>query len=217
MEQAELEGLLTDQIFSTMDAMASMVGWKKHRKNTPIAYASSPITSGPRMYQLMEQLGVTTRDQIPKDKFQKQVMMPNIEAGEEFAQKVRDTKEYAVVISPATFFAKRWKQEHYMTLWRTVIENLPTAVHYNNGTIDGWSSSPAWAYSDCCVEEYNIGVSSKKNLFSGVELVELPLEEALTKITGAMDHIQRLGIDSSTLFSLHRTLKLREYTARKEG
>lgn len=216
MQDNQLEELLTEQIRSAIDCYASTMGWKKHRKDARIAYASSPITSGPRMYQLMERLGVTSRDRIPQNVFQTEVVIPNIDAGEEFAQQIRDTKQYATVISPATFFAKRWKQEHYMTLWRVVIENFPTAVHYSNSTSE-WTQLPAWAYSDGCAEEYDIGLASGKQLFEGVELTELPRTKALADIKAALGHIEKLGVDNSKLMNIHRILDVKNYTQKKEG
>ncbi|MBI4016488.1 MAG: hypothetical protein HY363_02225 [Candidatus Aenigmarchaeota archaeon] len=200
------------EIQSNLTSFASIVGWGKHRipAHTNVAYASSPITTGLRMYELFKARGVKSVDELNKIDpaiMRKEIMIPNIESGENFAQELRSAKQYAAVICPSTFFARGWTQEHYMSLWERVIENFATKVHFND----------SWQYSNGCVEEYLIGLRTGKFLYEGTSVTPLEPKEALSKIKQALLEISEIGADIKQMYTAYRRIELFLFTRKNDA
>ena len=212
-----LEDKILHEIKANITVAASIFGWEKTRMQLyTIAYASAPITTGQRMYEVFKSVGVSSQDELKKKDpalFYKEVMELNIRAGEEFAQHIRllqkseATKQYTGVICPATFFAKGWTQEHYMSFWERIIETFVDAIHFNNG----------WQYSNGCVEEYLIGLKTHKRLYQGNTLATLEPKEALERIKQAIEDIQSLGADIKPLYNNYRRIELLTFTSKHEA
>ncbi len=211
-----LEEKILNEIKTNITVVASIFGWRESRMHLyTIAYVSTPITTGPRMYDAFKQVNVASQQAL-KEKdpqlFQKEVMHANICAGEEFAMSIRmlqkkdTTKQYTGVICPATFFAKGWAQEHYMSFWERIIETFVDAIHFNNG----------WQYSNGCVEEYLIGLKTHKRLYKGNTLATLEPKEALGHIKNAIQDIQTLGADIRSLYNNYRRIELLAFTNKQE-
>src|SRR3989338_7747849 len=176
MVDSAFEEQVIDEITAGLSVVACVADWKP---TVPIAYASTPITTGRRMYNLFEQRGITSRDQLPSGSFEQDVMRPNIASGDSFGKQLRATEHYKLVICPATFFAKDWGQEHYMALWERVIATFATAVHFNDG----------WEYSTGCVEELVIALGSGKEIYEGITKTPLEQRVGVQRIEAALEHI----------------------------
>ena len=194
-------------IIQNLDAMATIVGYGKNRGNANIAYASSPITTGPRMYETCQRLGLAP-DKIPKEILQQEVLTPNLSEGEEFGRQLRESKRYDLVICPATFFAKGWDQHDYMTLWETVINTFATAVHLKE---------PGWNLSNGCTEEFVIGLRQGKKLYRGLEEQELAPKEGIRSIEKAIQELTDKGFDTSKLQPFYQQAAVLAYVQKKEG
>lgn len=205
----EQEQRIVDWITSNLDAYASVLGYPSQRHNyTHIAYASSPITTGPRMYEAFKQHGVSTVDNLTKispHSFKHHIITPNIHDGKLFWQAIQETGNYNAVICPATFFAKGWTQEHYMSLWERVIETFTTVIHFNNG----------WHLSNGCAEEYLIGLRTGKQLYEGPTQTPLPPEKALTLLEQGINHITALGADTKPLTNTYRRIYVFHFTKKQ--
>ncbi len=114
---------------------------------TDITYVSTPITSGSRLYRVMDQAGVKTPDELKADKafFFENVIKHNIDNADDVAKALLKAKG-GTIIAPASFEAKQlgWGQDEYMGLWLDVIEKKATRI----ALIDGWE------YSNGGAEEY---------------------------------------------------------------
>lgn len=137
----------SDEVRRTIDIV-----WSAYRsvlsKEGKLAYVSTAITSGLRMYEVLDTLGLRSADEL-KEKHPAvlfdQVIRPNIEAGNEVA-KVLAAKEDRPVVAPAIFEAKkqRWSQDEYMAMWLGMIEENVGAMFM----------SPGWEYSNGGAEEF---------------------------------------------------------------
>jgi hypothetical protein len=196
-----------ERIIENLDAMATMVGYGPNRGNATIAYASSPITTGPRMYETCRKMGLTP-DTLPKEIIQTEILTPNLADGEEFARKLRESGRYNAVICPATFFAKGWDQHDYMTLWETVISKFANAIHLN---------APGWNLSNGCTEEFVIGLRYGKRLYNGLEEKELNPKEGLSLIDRAIQELAGKNFDVSKLQPLYQQAVVLTHANKKEG
>lgn len=109
-----------------------------------VLYASVPITTGKRFYEVLEKYGVKNLEDLlakNKDVFFAEIIKPNIECGNDFANGLAK-KLGATVIAPSVFEAKkqRWGQDEYMFLWYRFLEERVKEIHlmpfpnYSNGS-----------------------------------------------------------------------------------
>ncbi|MBI4147868.1 hypothetical protein HY490_01110 [Candidatus Woesearchaeota archaeon] len=186
------------EVEAALSAMASVFGWSPGN----VAYASTPVTSGRRMLDVFTRHKVRSADEltaIDKDAFHRDIFTPNLKEGEEFAHTLRASGAYVEVICPVTFYAKGWKQEHYILLWEQVIERFAGDIHFNSD----------WVYSNGCVEEFLTGAKLNKKLLeagSPVDVRKVP--ERLRK---AIEETAALGVDVSRLVAAYRSLELQLY------
>src|SRR3989344_4047873 len=86
-------------------------------RNSKVIYASSAITTGRKMYDLFEEYGVSSVDELNKlesSLFNKKILKKNIHAAVQFGKKIRKKYSGAQVIAPAAYYAKGWTQREYM-------------------------------------------------------------------------------------------------------
>lgn len=126
--------------------------WSAYRsvlsKEGGLAYVSMAITSGVRMLDVLEELGLATADDLKTHApaaFYERVIRPNIEAGGRLARTIAGKVDHPVV-APSIFDAKRqrWGQDEYMALWLRMIEENVRWIYM----------APGWEFSNGGVEEF---------------------------------------------------------------
>lgn len=164
-----------------------------------VVYASSPITSGKRMYEIFRAHGASSIEdlkQIDPNLYYEQIMSANIGDGIKFGQDLV-SRGFAQVIVPGKFFQEGWSQEHYMSLWEQVIDRFAEQIHFNN----------YWQYSNGCAQEFLFGMHHNLPLFSRDGIQMNPGEEA-GKIRLAIDEIDKVGVNPITLYNTYRRIEL---------
>ncbi len=104
------------------------------------AYLTMPITAGKRLYDTLDRYGVKTKEELERVRpgaLLEEVIIPNIEAGKLFAEKIEGRSLPLVV--PGIFEAQqhRWSQEEYMILWLRLITGSVKELYL----ADGWEYS----------------------------------------------------------------------------
>ncbi|MBX4189908.1 hypothetical protein KW791_01240 [Candidatus Parcubacteria bacterium] len=192
-------------ILSAIKAALSMGGSvfeRRPRVSTPgpnsVYYASSPITTGKRMFDVMKQHNVQTVEalkEIDPNIVKNVIMDPNIRDGQVFSQELRKTRH--LVICPGDFFAKGWAQQHYMAFWEQIIVRYVDVIVFND----------LWQYSNGCVEEFFIGLQHSRGLYTR-ELEPIDVRACISKIKDAVNEIDGQGYDANKLYDLHRRIDL---------
>lgn len=104
-------------------------------------YLSTPITSGRRELELMEKLGVKSRQEFRSEfyrEWRELVVEPNERAATEQADMFVDTTALGrIVVNPARIYHQHWGQSDYDELWTRLIKDFPTAVV----PLDDWAFS----------------------------------------------------------------------------
>lgn len=173
---------------------------QRHEFKTKVAYASSPITTGKRMYDIFKKHGVSSVAELnaidPKI-FHQKIMMANINNGNRFGKELRGAG-IIVVIAPGAFFANGWAQEHYMSLWEQVIIRYSENILFNTG----------YHLSNGCVEELLIAMIHGKDLFHRKGMAPLNPFVEVRKVRQAIDTISDIGADCKKLYDLYRRITL---------
>lgn len=137
----------SDEVKRTIDIV-----WNAYRSilsaEGQLAYVSTAITSGRRMYDLMDQLGIRDAEELKTKEptvFLDRIIKPNIEEGTALAKKIAQ-KIGNPVIAPSIFEARkqRWSQDEYMAMWLKMIEENVGLIYM----------APGWEYSGGGAEEY---------------------------------------------------------------
>jgi len=193
----EIDKTYIDEVNSAISAFGSMIDLEDLEAQgiSPI-YTSSPITTGLLMYKQFGKYNVKTMEELIgiNPNVRKELMNQNIQEGIRFGQEIRK-RGFPIVITPGIFFAKGWAQEHYMSLWKSVIVDKASIVVYDDN----------FHYSDGCAEEFLIGLQYNKELRSrkGFEIInpkdEIPkFEEAITQIERKIGQIPKKLYNSYT-------------------
>ncbi|MBU1199114.1 MAG: hypothetical protein KKF46_03760 [Nanoarchaeota archaeon] len=161
-----------------------------------ISYASMPITSGTRYYNVLEEYEVKSISELlekDKDALVKKIIEPNIEEGVAFARSLTGKTKYPVV-APGMFEPKknRWSQEDYMFLWYRVIEQKSAQLHF----IDGWE------YSNGAAQEFVRGIEMQfgfVNPINGMEYFPSSNREELEKEYQRLKKVKLLDNDKKEL------------------
>jgi hypothetical protein len=127
---------------------------------SPFAYASMPITSGHRLYQVLEKHGIETLDELMHNHseiFHKEVVYPNSEDANKFAKSVK-AKTKLPMLAPAMFEAngQRWKPEEYMSLWLQVVAEKVREMYMIED----------WQYSNGAAEEFARAIEAQFGFFN---------------------------------------------------
>ncbi|MDD5012417.1 MAG: hypothetical protein PHQ66_02100 [Candidatus Nanoarchaeia archaeon] len=190
---------LNDRIFDEINSNLTMLGAVLDNKCKDVIYASSPITTGYRMYKIFEKYkvkSVAELKELDKEVFKREIMDENISDGLEFKFELLD-KNYKYIIAPGEFFAKGWTQEHYMSLWEKVIKKFSNIICFNDN----------YQYSNGCVGELIIGIKNNKQLRKREDFAIINPKEELNQIEKAIEHIDKIGADTKTLSNLYLELK----------
>ena len=167
-------------------------------------YVSTPITSGAALYRAMDAVGVSTLEELRRDKelFRSLVMDVNMAAAEKVAHAMLSFG--GAVIAPAAFEARSldWDQDAYMGLWLDTIERKATRI----AMVDGWE------YSNGGAEEYlqALLMQAGRRDRNDIEIVDargdvLMHADALMLLAAAVDDLATRGFEPVTLLrTLHR-------------
>jgi hypothetical protein len=114
----------------------------------PVAYVSTPITTGKRLYDVLERKGVKTLEElalVDPESLHSEIIRPNIERGLEVADSLR-TRIRLPPISPCVFDAtkQKWSQRDYLLMWLRVIEEKAEEMYMTDG----------WEYSNGSAKEF---------------------------------------------------------------
>ncbi len=190
---------LNERIFDEINSNLTMLGTILDDKCKDVIYASSPITTGYRMYKTFEKYKIKSAEElkaVDKEIFRNEIMNKNIDDGLKFKQELN--KKYKYVIAPGEFFAKGWAQEHYMSLWEKVIKKFSNIICFNDN----------YHYSNGCVGELIIGIKNDKELRKREDFSVIKVKDELNYIEKAIEHIDKIGADTKNLSNLY--IELRE-------
>lgn len=162
-----------------------------------VIYASAPITGGKRLYDALEYFHLKTAEDLRFiNQFGSAVLAPNLAAGREHADELRKNFP-GPIITPGLFFAQGWLQEHYMSMWRQVIERHVSTVAF----------APDWEYSPGCAEEFSIAMHNGLGyMIDGDRPVTR--QAAIDSIRAAVDDIDQRGFDAKPLYDVWRQVVL---------
>jgi len=115
---------------------------------TMFAYVSMPVTSGPRLYDIMESRGFTNVAELKAkdpESFVRDVIGMNVNAGQRLARRIQGVNPRPVIV-PGLLNAKgkHWGEQEYMSLWLSLLNDHVKDVYM----VDGWQ------YSNGCAQEY---------------------------------------------------------------
>ena len=185
-------------IDSTIDIV-----WSAYRsilsKAGSLAYASTAITSGVLMQDIMDDTGLTEAELKSSPEFFSLVIKPNLDRGVFFSRQIAATSDRPVV-APAIFEGKpqRWTQADYMKMWLAMIEEHVTQMYM----------LPGWEYSNGGCEEYLKAVNMAWGFGQRHDIVPmtpdgawLPLDKGMELIAAALVDIHDRGRKADSLAS----------------
>lgn len=155
-------------------------------------YASSELTTGKRLYDLMLEAGVRTpedlRAKLGEEEYQRRLWAPNFAEALDFARQVRERCAGRLVLTPAPFVAQGWSQAEYLASWETLIRTRVEELYFG----------PGWEYSNGCVFEFSVawdqGLPTRD-----ADGVLIELEPGIRRISGAVADLEAQGFDASGL------------------
>jgi len=161
------------------------------------SYASSELTTGRRLYELLRQHGVqdlaALREGLGAAELARLLEQPNVAAAAEFARGIRERAGgCAVVMTPAFFTSPGWNQSEYLAFWETLIRSRFKALHFN----------ASWEYSNGCAFEFAVAQSEGLPTFdaSGQPLTR---GAGIERLAAAARELAAAGFDAG---GLHRAL-----------
>lgn len=196
----EQEQSILREIKASLRMTGTVIDTGARRKDPQqqIIYASSPITTGKRMYNFFRKHkvgSVAELDKIDPAVYVEKIRKPNLVDGLMFGRDLRKLG-YTSVIIPGVFFAEGWTQEHYISLWEQIIIKYADAVHFNKD----------WQYSDGCVTEFLIALQHNKKLWEGKKMLDP--KDGLKKIKKAIEELDKKGISTKNLYISYRRIVL---------
>lgn len=151
-------------------------------------YASSELTTGRRLFQLMKEAGVHTpeelRSRIGEAGYRRRLWDPNLAEALDFAQQVRDLAGGGLVLTPAPFLAPGWSQEEYLALWETVIRTRVEALYFG----------PDWEYSHGCTFEFSVAWDQGLPTFDATG-VPMSRGAGIARIAAAVTDLESQGFE----------------------
>jgi hypothetical protein len=123
-------------------------------------YASSELTSGRRLYELLRQHGVpdlpALREKLGAPEVDRLLWQPNVADAAAFARSLRERfGGRELVVTPAFFSASGWIQVEYLAFWETLIRTRFKALYFQHD----------WEYSNGCAFEFAVAQSANLPTF----------------------------------------------------
>ena len=152
-------------------------------------YAAVPVTSGPRLWKLAKELGISELSEVRRvapERLEKEVLRPNCAAAAQFVGGARI--RHKLVIDPSRLVIPEWSQKQYWRFWEYIILEYVAAVLL----------SPEWSYSRGCVYECIFAVRNSIPVLSEQDEV-LTIQELREIASGAIRERDSLGIKARFL------------------
>ncbi|MHA3701562.1 hypothetical protein ACXR2U_05215 [Jatrophihabitans sp. YIM 134969] len=116
-------------------------------------YVSTPITTGRRELELMDELGVANREELYthyKSRWLTEVFQANETEAAKYARVFGETVGLShLVVNPAQFHGSpAWTQDEYDSLWGRLLTNFPATI----------APVPGWAFSRGARVEISVGL-----------------------------------------------------------
>lgn len=168
-------------------------------------YASSELTTGPRLYRLAREHGVrdvrALREVLGEMGWRGLLWDPNVEEANAFARELRERLPgRPLVVTPAPFLAPGWSQEEYLALWESLIRTRFRAVYF----------SQDWELSTGCTFELAVARDAGLPTYDAAGRA-LDLDEAIGLISRSARDLEAEGFDVSGLrLNLKRLEAIRE-------
>jgi hypothetical protein len=194
---------IMNEIMSCIKVFESVIPVDRKHKSV---YASSPTTTGLRLYETFKKYGVINLvelNNVDRNIFRNEVLIPNLKEGRKFGKELREFGFAHVIVpgeldSPGKFKITNWGQMHYITLWKNVITKHADMLCLNDN----------YYYSNGCVEELLHALSMGMGVQHRRDFSPIQPGKEIRKISDAIDHINNLNINSDKLESLRDKLKL---------
>ena len=156
-------------------------------------YASSELTTGPRLFHLFEEFGVRDIEALKavlgEEGWRKRLWDPNVAEANAFARELRDRLPgRPVTVTPAPYTAPKWSQEEYLALWESLIRTRFKAVFFSDD----------WEYSNGCTFEFAVAWDAGLPTFDA-RGNPLDLPAGIARIERAVREIEAEGLDASGL------------------
>ena len=156
-------------------------------------YASSELTSGRRLYQLLRANCVRTAKDLEQrlgaKEYGRLLREPNLAAAVSFALDLRKRFEGSeIVVTPAPFTAPGWNQQEYLALWELLIRTRFKAVFFNAN----------WYYSNGCAFEFAVAQDAGLSTYDAAGQ-PLGRAEGCEHIASAARELELDGFDASGL------------------
>lgn len=167
-------------------------------------YASSELTTGPRLFQLFREHGVkdipSLKRALGETEWLRRVWNPNVAEANAFARELRELLPgRPLTVTPAPFLAPHWNQEEYLALWESLIRTRFRAVYFSDD----------WEYSNGCTFELAVAWDAGLPTFDA-RGDALELAEGMEKITRAARELEAEGFDNhGLLLNLARLEEIR--------
>lgn len=180
-----------DRLASSSDEVKRTIEivWSAYRsilsKEGRLAYVSTAITSGQRMWEAVLALGLKDADELKArypEVLRDDVILPNVAAGTGLARQLAAKIDHPVV-APAIFEARkqRWGQDEYMALWLRMIEESVGRIYM----------APGWEFSNGGAEEYLHAAQMALWFRSRHDITPIDAQGRLIPIPAAADAIAR--------------------------
>jgi hypothetical protein len=156
-------------------------------------YASSELTTGPRLYSLLRERGLkdaaALRRVLGEEEFQRLIWNPNAAEADAFARELRRRiPDRPMVVTPAPFLAPGWNQEEYLAFWETAIRTRFRALYFSDD----------WEWSHGCTFEFAVARDAGLPTYTQAGQV-LELAQGIDLIVRAAKALEAEGFDSSGL------------------
>lgn len=177
-------------------------------KADQIWYVSSPITSGKRLYDFMDNFHYASLEEARahKTEFTQHVILPNIEEAEMMGRSI-SRQINGVVISPTSFegqfrkqIASQWSDHTFMALWLSFIETKVTHIIM----LDGWE------YSNGASEEFLLASLIQQGFYNRLPIKildaranPLSLRQGISLLENSIKEIEKHNISCPIL---HETI-----------
>lgn len=155
-------------------------------------YASSELTTGKRLYDLMREVGVrdveSLKRKIGEEAYRLRLWEPNFAEALDFARQVRALSGGELVVTPAPLVVRGWTQPEYLSLWETAIRTRIKKLFFG----------PGWQYSNGCAFEFSVAWDAGLPACDA-EGRPLDLEAGAALIAAAAAELESGGFDASGL------------------
>jgi hypothetical protein len=156
-------------------------------------YASSELTTGPRLFQLFRDHGVrdlpSLKAALGPDEWLSRLWSPNVAEANAFARELRDRiPGRPLTVTPAPYTAPGWSQEEYLAFWESLIRTRFRAVCFSDD----------WEYSNGCTFEFAVAWDAGLPTFDA-RGHDLGLPAGIALIERAARELEAEGFDAAGL------------------